>query len=154
MSAPTRPVLAAVTLLVVAALATACGSTPAGSGAPGSTGPASTQPAPVPSTGSPTPSGAIPPDVRDRAPVRAAIEDAAGRQAVAPDDVVIAEFTPVTWNDGSLGCPKKDMSYTQALVEGELLVLRVGAAQLSYHGRVDGPYTFCAEPSAGYSVGG
>ncbi|WP_392544326.1 hypothetical protein [Oryzobacter telluris] len=159
MSAPARPVLAATTLLVVALLTTACGSTP-GSGGAQDAGPSAT-PTASPSTPQPSPSatlpaggGLIPADARDRPQVKAAIEAAATLQKVTPDEVVIASFTPVTWNDGSLGCPKKDMSYTMATVEGELLILRVGMALLQYHGRVGGPYTYCPDPSAGYSVGG
>ena len=61
----------------------------------------------------------------------------------------------MTWTDGSLGCPQKGMSYTQALVEGELLLLRVDA------GAVPVPRAPAAarsptapNPSAGYTVGG
>src|SRR5687768_4043792 len=112
MPSPSRPVLVAATLAVVAVLATACGSTPSGAGGSASTGPTGAQPtaSPTHSPGTPTPpvAGAIPADARERAQVKASIEDAARRQGVTPDDVDIAAFTPVTWNDGSLGCPRKD----------------------------------------------
>ncbi|MFQ6171635.1 hypothetical protein ACK8HX_08520 [Oryzobacter sp. R7] len=157
MSRPASAVLAAVALAGLA-LTTACGSTPTtpGSSSPSPTSPASATPAPPPASPT-TPAlptgGTVPDDVRERPAVAAALEDAADRQRVTSDQVDVAAFTPVTWNDGSLGCPKADMSYTQATIEGELLILRVGTALLQYHGRTGGPYTYCEAPSGGYAVG-
>ena len=163
-----RALLAVAAILVVATAA--CGSTPSGAGSSGTTsstgGSPSASSTPVPSGEAPSlPSVApsvvptsdladvpLPPGVMERPAVRAAVEDAATRRKVSPDQVVGAVFVPVTWNDGSLGCPQKDMSYTQATVEGELLVLRVDGALMEYHGRVGGPYTYCAAPSGGYGV--
>jgi len=96
----------------------------------------------------------LPDDLRTRPAVVAALADAAGRQGVAPEQVVIARWSPVTWNDGSIGCPEKGRAYTQALVDGELLVLRVGTGLLQYHAATDRPFTYCASPTAGYVVGG
>lgn len=101
----------------------------------------------VPSPGG----GALPDDLRTRPEVAAAIEDAASRQGVAPEQVSVVAWSPVTWTDGSLGCPQKGMAYTQALVAGELLVLGVDQAQLQYHSGRGGPFAYCASPSAGYS---
>ncbi len=167
-----RPLLVVAAILL--AVTAACGSTSSGtgssgsSGSTGSTGSASPTGAvptatPPPSTDTPTvpPSPVptsdladvpLPPGVMERPAVRAAVEDAATRRQVGTDQVVGAAFVAVTWNDGSLGCPQKGMSYTQMTVEGELLILRVGTALLQYHGRVGGPYTFCAAPTAGYRV--
>jgi hypothetical protein len=71
---------------------------------------------------------------------------------VTPDEVVIAAWSPVTFSDGSLGCPKEGMSYTQAQVEGEVLLLRVGTGLFQYHAAGDGPFAYCANPSSAYSV--
>lgn len=118
---------------------------------PGASGAASA----TPSTGSSAgPSAGLPEGLRTRPAVVAAIADTARRKGVAPEQVVIAGWSPVTWNDGSLGCPKKGMSYTQALVEGELLILRVDGGLFQYHARTGGPFTYCATPSADYSVSG
>ncbi len=168
MLTPARPALTATAAAAAILLATAaCGSTPSGSGASGASSPSAPAPtaSPTPSTGTSLPSVPptpvptsdlgdvpVPPAVLERPAVKAAVEDAATRQKVAPDEVVAAAFVPVTWNDGSLGCPRKDMSYTQATVEGELLILRVGTALMQYHGRVGGPYTFCPAPTSGYTV--
>lgn len=35
--------------------------------------------------------------------------------------LVLIEFRPVVWNDGSLGCPMPGMCYTMALVPGYLI---------------------------------
>jgi hypothetical protein len=114
---------------------------------PGATGTASATPSPGTGTD-------LPDDLRTRPAVVDAIADTAQREGVPPDQVVIAAWSPVTWTDGSLGCPAEGMSYTQALVEGELLILRVGGALFQYHARSGGPFAYCATPSAGYSVGG
>ena len=37
---------------------------------------------------------------------------------------------------------------------GELLILRVDSGLFQYHASTDGPFAYCAEPSAGYTVGG
>ncbi len=84
----------------------------------------------------------------------AAIADTAQRAQVDPEQVLVAAWSPVTWNDGSLGCPQKDMLYTQALVDGELLMLRVEQALFQYHSARGGPFTYCATPDASYTVTG
>lgn len=162
MPAPTRPLLTAVALLAAATLTAACGSTTAGSGSPASSGPTGAPPSasPAPSTSapsSPSPSGPgddlrLPDDVRERPAVATAIDDAAQRSGVAAAAVTVVAFGAVTWNDGSLGCPQKDMAYTQMTVEGELLVLDVDGNRQQYHGRAGGPYTFCANPTSGSTM--
>jgi hypothetical protein len=127
--------------------------------APGRSSPApGATSAPGGGTASPTaPSGGgatLPGDLRTRPAVAAAIADTAERAQVGPDEVVIAAWSPVTWNDGSLGCPKEGMSYTQATVPGELLMLRVDSALFQYHARTGGSFAYCASPSAGWAVGG
>ena len=94
----------------------------------------------------------LPADLRSRPAVAAAVADTATREKVATDEVVIAAWSPVTWNDGSIGCPQKDRVYTQALVDGELLLLRVGTGLFQYHASEGGPFAYCANPSAAYSV--
>ena len=77
----------------------------------------------------------------------AAIADTAKREKVRPDQVVIAAWSQVTWNDGSLGCPAKGKSYTQALVEGELLLLQTDTGLFQYNAPKGGPFAYCATPS-------
>ena len=155
------PYRVAVVLAVVLLAATACSSSgddPTASPAPGSptpSGPASTS-AGATGTASPSPSGgsaALPDDLRSRPAVAAAIADTAEREKVRPDQVAVAAWSQVTWNDGSLGCPKKGKSYTQALVEGELLLLQTDTGLFQYNARTGGPFAYCATPSSNYSVG-
>ena len=49
--------------------------------------------------------------------------DLADRLGVEPQEIEVVVAERVTWPDGSLGCPKPGMSYTQALVEGSRVVL-------------------------------
>jgi hypothetical protein len=141
--------------------ASACGSS--GDGAAAGSSPSASSPSAT-SSGSgtggtasaPTPTGttaSLPAGLRTRPRVAAALADAAGRAGVAPEAVVIAGWTPVTWTDGALGCPQEGMAYTQALEEGELLLLRIGTQQLQYHAAGAGPFSYCANPSEDYTVG-
>jgi hypothetical protein len=56
-----------------------------------------------------------------------------------PDNVTIIKSEAVTWNDGSLGCPKRGVFYIQVLVEGYWVILQVGQTQYDY--RVGGSGT-------------
>lgn len=158
--------LSAAAFAAILLTASACASSTDGSGAssdtpapatsttaPSTTGAGSATPGPTasetPSTGA---SGTLPADLRTRPEVAAAISDAASRANVAPEAVLIAAWSPVTWNDGSLGCPQKGMVYTQALVDGELLMLRVEQTLFQYHAGSGGAFTYCAAPDASYSV--
>ena len=75
-----------------------------------------------------------------------AIRDLAGRLDVQSDDIKVIVEKNVTWRDGSLGCPRKGMMYTQALVEGTLIVLRVEGRDYQYHsGQGRAPF-YCENP--------
>ena len=152
------PLRLAVVLTVVLMATSACALSGDGAESPSPTPtPPGTSSPPAGGTASPALPGtgaALPDDIRTRPTVAAAIEDTATRENVPADDVVVAAWSPVTWTDGSMGCPKEGMSYTQALVEGELLILRTDTGIFQYHARTDGPFSYCENPSAGYSVGG
>lgn len=75
-----------------------------------------------------------------------AIVDLATRLGVSPGEVVLVSEETVTWRDGSLGCPKKDMMYTQALVDGQLIVLKVAETQYRYHSGNGRPPFYCEKP--------
>jgi hypothetical protein len=49
----------------------------------------------------------------------------------------------VTWSDGSLGCPKPGMLYTQALVPGYRVKLKVGSEVWDYHASERGGVVLC-----------
>jgi hypothetical protein len=75
--------------------------------------------------------------------LEAAIDDAAQRTGTPRADIKVMVAEAVTWPDGSLGCPQPGMLYTQALVPGYRIVLRVGEATLNYHATAQGPSRFC-----------
>ncbi len=75
--------------------------------------------------------------------LEAAIDDAAQRTGAPRADIKVMVAEAVTWPDGSLGCPQPGMLYTQALVPGYRIVLRVGEATLNYHATAQGPPRFC-----------
>ncbi len=69
----------------------------------------------------------------DTPQVQAAVNDLAARLGIPSTDIEAVRAEPVTWSDGSLGCPQPDMMYTQALVDGMFIQLRVGDDLYSYH---------------------
>jgi hypothetical protein len=143
-------------------LLTACGSsdgssdpsssTVGGSPTTGSTAPLTSAPAPSPSGARLPTASTLPPDLRERPEVAMAVADAARRQKVPEERIAIAAWTPVTWDDGSIGCPSEGEAYTQATVDGELLLLRVDRVLLAYHAGPDGTFAYCADPRGTYAV--
>lgn len=75
--------------------------------------------------------------------VDAAREDFQQRHGTTHDSVELVEARPVTWGDGSLGCPEEGMMYTQALVDGYYIRLRAGEMTAHYHAGRDGRPMHC-----------
>lgn len=75
-----------------------------------------------------------------------AVTDLAGRLGISAGDIEVLSEKSVTWRDGSLGCPRPGMMYTQALVEGSLIVLRAGGRDFSYHSGSGRPPFYCENP--------
>lgn len=72
--------------------------------------------------------------------------DLAKRLNIPESEIEVVSEAPVTWNDGSLGCPKPDMMYTQAIVEGTKIVLSAKNNSYDYHaGSDDNPF-LCEKP--------
>ena len=69
----------------------------------------------------------------DTTAVRTAIDDLAAREGIDIAEISVFRAEPVTWSDGSLGCPQPDMMYTQALVDGMFIQLQVGDTYFNYH---------------------
>ena len=80
-------------------------------------------------------------------PVAAAIADLATRLGVDESNVTLVSQDEVTWPDGSLGCPQPDMSYTQALVNGSLIVLEVDGKSYEYHSGGSREPFYCPNPT-------
>lgn len=111
-----------------------------------------------PTDGDALPTGDVPEDVINSDMVQSAIADLAERESVEADQVVVAGHRAVTWSDGSIGCPKPGMMYTQALVPGQQLILEVDGELFSYHsadrGAESGKFNFCADPKPPAETGG
>ncbi|MBT8048994.1 MAG: hypothetical protein KJO92_11315 [Gammaproteobacteria bacterium] len=75
-----------------------------------------------------------------------AVKDLAGRLNISAKEISVLREVNVTWRDGSLGCPREGMMYTQALVEGSLIVLRAGNDQYQYHSGKGRPPFYCENP--------
>ena len=75
-------------------------------------------------------------------------QDLAKRLGLKLDGVALSGATPVRWRSGALGCPKPDMQYTQALVPGVLIMLRVGNTPYRYHAISQGEPFHCPDNQA------
>ena len=67
---------------------------------------------------------------------------------VTPDDVTILEIERVTWRDGSLGCPKPGMMYTQVITPGYLVKAEVKGEFRMVHMDEKGHGVVCSSDSA------
>ena len=125
-SVPSRPMAGA--LLAVMTLA-GCASSAGPSAAP-STGPASAQA----TTGIPSLplSSKVPGDTLADSTMAMIVADAATVAGVDPAAVTLVSVKPVTWMDGSLGCPKPGVMYTQSVVPGFHVIVRAGDRKLDY----------------------
>ena len=74
---------------------------------------------------------------------QSAVDQLAAKLGVAADDVTVVSSEPVTWRDGSIGCPKKGMGYTQMLVSGHLVLLEVDGTTYRYHAGSNGAPFLC-----------
>jgi hypothetical protein len=77
--------------------------------------------------------------------------DLAGHLGVSEEEIAITEAAAVTWNDGSIGCPQADLSYTQALVDGARVTLMHDDTTYAYH-QGGGALFLCEEPAEGSFV--
>ena len=90
-----------------------------------------------------SPSETIPPS----GPAGSAVTDLATRLGVDPASVEVVSEEAVTWSDGSLGCAKKGMLYTQALIEGSRITLRAEGTDYDYHSGGSGKAFLCEAPT-------
>ncbi|MDB5872610.1 MAG: putative domain containing protein [Ramlibacter sp.] len=73
----------------------------------------------------------------------AALADAAKRSGLPAAQLKVAFAASVTWSDGSLGCPAPGLLYTQALVAGYRVRVKVGAEVWDYHAGERGGLVLC-----------
>lgn len=79
--------------------------------------------------------------------VRASVEDLASTLGVDPGDVEVVSVEEVTWRDGSRGCAERGVMYTQALIDGSRITLRVGDTTYEYHSGGSRPPALCDRPT-------
>lgn len=78
--------------------------------------------------------------------IEVALDDAADRSGVPRDELMITTTELVTWPDGAAGCPEPDTMYTQALVDGFLIVIEADGEAYHYVGVTGEEPTYCADP--------
>lgn len=66
--------------------------------------------------------------------VQAAKDDLAQRLSLDAASIQVVKAEAVQWPDGSLGCPKPGMMYTQMVTPGYQIILSVGGTEYDYHG--------------------
>jgi hypothetical protein len=89
-------------------------------------------------TGSPTPASGV---------VGAAVADLASSLEVDPTAVEVVSVEEVTWRNGSRGCAEPGMAYTQALIDGSRITLRVDGRTYEYHSGGSQPPAHCKKPT-------
>jgi hypothetical protein len=73
------------------------------------------------------------------------IADVAKRTGAEPAEIEMLRSQSITWNDGSLGCPKPGMVYTQALVDGYWVVLSYQGQEFDYRVNERGAFFLCEQ---------
>ena len=71
------------------------------------------------------------------------LNEAAALAKVDRDQLVLVRAESVVWNDGSLGCPKPGTMYTQALVNGYWVVVKVGDQTYDFRVSSGGSFILC-----------
>ena len=65
--------------------------------------------------------------------VAIALADLSDRLGIPASDITVVSAESMVWPNGALGCPQPDMAYTQALVEGTLIVLFADDNTYNFH---------------------
>ena len=90
---------------------------------------------------------AEPDDPPSKALVAKARADLQRRLSVSADEIELLEFTAMVWPDGSLGCPRPGMVYTQVERDGVLIRLRAQGRIFQYHGGSGRDPFLCDQPA-------
>ena len=80
--------------------------------------------------------------------IEKAKKDLAQRLSIPIGKIDLKETRKVVWADGSLGCPKPGMMYTQALIEGYLIRLDVEGRVYEYHTNRNTNIVYCSNPKS------
>jgi hypothetical protein len=85
----------------------------------------------------------MPPATNLHSITEAALADAAKQTGLARSELKVISAEPVTWRDGSLGCPQPGMRYSTALVPGFRVRIQAGGRELDYHASARGRPALC-----------
>jgi hypothetical protein len=72
-----------------------------------------------------------------------ALDDAAAQTGLLREALEVISADRVIWPDGSMGCPKPDVVYTQSTVPGYRVQVKAGESLLSYHANQKGLVFLC-----------
>jgi len=75
-------------------------------------------------------------------------KELAQRLGIEPGSITLFGARQVNWRSGALGCPEPGMNYTQALVPGSLIFLKVGNEVHAYHAKHGGKPFYCPRDRA------
>jgi len=75
-------------------------------------------------------------------------KELAQRLGIEPESITLSGARQVSWRSGALGCPQPGMNYTQALVPGALIFLKVGNEVHGYHAKQGGKPFHCPRERA------
>jgi hypothetical protein len=75
-------------------------------------------------------------------------QDLAKRRGVEAGSIDVLEANHVNWRSGAIGCPEPGVYYTQALVPGYRVLLRIGSESFAYHSRQGGSPFLCPSDRA------
>lgn len=75
-------------------------------------------------------------------------KDLANRLDLDLEYVTLSGASKVTWRSGAIGCPEDGKMYTQALVPGVLIMLKVEHTPYRYHGTPTGVPFYCSNDRA------
>jgi len=95
----------------------------------------------------PAPSGEAPQELVDKM-----VDDLAAQPGIERQSITVVSAEAITWNDGSLGCPKPGEFYTQALVPGYRVILEANGKRYNYHASEKGYFFQCERPQLGGST--
>ena len=126
-------------MLASSALLASCGAPDEGADRPTTDPPVAEETTVHPTT---SPSGT--PAPRD---VERAVDDLAAGLGIDAGEVEVVSVEEVTWRDGSRGCAQPGMAYTQALIDGSRITLRVDGTTYEYHAGGSGPPALCEQPT-------
>jgi hypothetical protein len=73
------------------------------------------------------------------------LDDLARRANVDQKEIQVIRAEAVVWNDGSLGCPRPGVFYTQAIVDGYWVVGEANGQKYDYRVTKSGHFSLCEQ---------